>query len=218
MYYVLQCTYCRPHTDHMTTASAPVAINAGGHRARVLSRRDGLVNEHLEMARSIAIQIYTGLPAGFDLEDLIQIGCLGLIEAATRFRPRQHKGVPFSAYARPRIRGMILDAVRGHNYELATAPGLEGVAEPAAESEVEVRMDSATITVTVTRALAVLTPRQAAVIRKYYEGADGGRKDRTTCADIAQEMGLSRSTVQTIRRDAIEMLRRKATPLLREVA
>ena len=45
-----------------------------------------------------------------DLDDLIQVGRLGLINAVKGFRASEHR--PFSAYARPQIRGAILNYLR----------------------------------------------------------------------------------------------------------
>jgi RNA polymerase sigma factor for flagellar operon FliA len=44
-----------------------------------------------------------------DLDDLVAYGAIGLVEAATRFEER---GVPFSAFARRRIYGAIVDGIR----------------------------------------------------------------------------------------------------------
>jgi len=50
------------------------------------------------------------LPPHMDQEDLVSEGFLGLMDAATRYRPES--GVPFDAYATLRIRGAIVDALR----------------------------------------------------------------------------------------------------------
>lgn len=76
--------------------------------------QSALVVDHLRIAEVIAQQLRRGLPPAFELEDLLQIGRLGLIEAAASWDPR--RGVPFAAYARFRVRGAILDAVKRRNY------------------------------------------------------------------------------------------------------
>ena len=50
------------------------------------------------------------LPAQFELDDLISVGIMGLMDAAGRYRAST--GVPFDAFARRRIRGAMLDALR----------------------------------------------------------------------------------------------------------
>ncbi len=68
------------------------------------------VTEHLPLVRFIAARIASTIPASVELDDLMQTGTLGLIDAVRRYDPS--KGIPFPAYARYRIRGAILDALR----------------------------------------------------------------------------------------------------------
>lgn len=68
------------------------------------------VIDHIELVRRVAIHLKARLPNQFELDDLIQAGTLGLIEAAQSFDAS--KGVAFEAFARQRIRGSILDEVR----------------------------------------------------------------------------------------------------------
>jgi RNA polymerase sigma factor for flagellar operon FliA len=50
------------------------------------------------------------LPASVQVDDLIQAGMLGLLEAARRYDPAT--GRHFSTFAEPRIRGAMLDEIR----------------------------------------------------------------------------------------------------------
>lgn len=72
--------------------------------------RDRRILDNLHLARIIAIRIYEGLPIHLELEELIQVGTLGLIDAAARFD--ETKNVSFPGYAKHRIRGAILDSLR----------------------------------------------------------------------------------------------------------
>jgi RNA polymerase sigma factor FliA len=54
------------------------------------------------------------VPASVDLDDLIGAGVLGLIDAVDRFDPS--RSIPFEAYARTRIQGAILDAMRAEDH------------------------------------------------------------------------------------------------------
>lgn len=72
--------------------------------------RDQRILDNLHLARIIAIRIYEGLPIHLELEELIQVGILGLIDAAERFD--ESKKVTFAGYAKHRIRGAILDSLR----------------------------------------------------------------------------------------------------------
>lgn len=71
---------------------------------------DRLVMAHVWLVRPIAKKVLAGLPDHVELDDLIQDGVCGLIGAARRYDAR--RGVPFSLYAKHRIRGAILDGLR----------------------------------------------------------------------------------------------------------
>jgi RNA polymerase sigma factor for flagellar operon FliA len=75
---------------------------------------DAAVTENLPLVRYIAARIASTIPASVELDDLIQTGTLGLIDAVRRYDPS--KGIPFPAYARYRIRGAILDALRAADW------------------------------------------------------------------------------------------------------
>ena len=79
-------------------------------RANQIAERERLVFEGLDLVKVIARGIHRNLPAHVDLDDLIQTGSLGLIEAASKYSPG--KNVPFSSYAKHRITGAILDKLR----------------------------------------------------------------------------------------------------------
>jgi RNA polymerase sigma factor for flagellar operon FliA len=76
--------------------------------------RDELIKAHLDLVKSIAGDIRARpLGRGMELEDLVAYGAIGLVEAATRFEDR---GVPFSAFARRRIYGAIIDGIRTQHW------------------------------------------------------------------------------------------------------
>jgi RNA polymerase sigma factor for flagellar operon FliA len=60
--------------------------------------------------KAIAVRVHENLPVHVDLDDLIHAGILGLFDAVTKFDPS--KNVAFSAYAKHRIKGAILDSLR----------------------------------------------------------------------------------------------------------
>src|ERR1035437_8316817 len=98
-----------------------ICIETGLHRKRVLEARNALVEAHMHLVPDIAGRIREGLPPSFDLDDPISEGNIGLIQAATRYPPDSHNRKPFSAFARPRIRGAIIDSVRRRRYTDNTA-------------------------------------------------------------------------------------------------
>ena len=55
-----------------------------------------------------------GLPASVDASDLVSCGVLGLAEAWDRFDPE--RGVAFEAFAIPRIKGSVIDAIRAADW------------------------------------------------------------------------------------------------------
>jgi RNA polymerase sigma factor FliA len=55
-----------------------------------------------------------GLPASVDAADLVSCGVLGLAEAWDRFDPE--RGVAFEAFAIPRIKGAVIDAIRAADW------------------------------------------------------------------------------------------------------
>lgn len=81
-----------------------------------IETRDKLVLEHVGLVKALASRLAHRIPAQVELSELISVGVLGLIDAAGRYRPSL--GVPFDAFARRRIHGAMLDALR----ELDWAP------------------------------------------------------------------------------------------------
>lgn len=72
--------------------------------------RDQLVDRHVSLVKKIAYHLLGRLPADVQVEDLIQAGIVGLLEAARNYDPAH--GASFETYAGIRIRGSMLDEVR----------------------------------------------------------------------------------------------------------
>ena len=81
------------------------ATNA--ERAR---EREDLTLKLLGLVKRVALEMREHLPAHVDVDDLVSAGTLGLMEAVRRFETG--KQVKIETYARYRIRGAILDALR----------------------------------------------------------------------------------------------------------
>ena len=73
--------------------------------------RERLILEHLPQVRLIARRIQERLPENISLEDLVSTGVIGLISAIDNFDPRHN--VKLKTYAEYKIRGAILDSLRG---------------------------------------------------------------------------------------------------------
>jgi RNA polymerase sigma factor FliA len=76
--------------------------------------REMLIIEHLPQVRLIARRIHERLPGHVNLDDLISHGTIGLISAIDHFDPSQK--VKLKTYAEYRIRGAILDGLRGMDW------------------------------------------------------------------------------------------------------
>src|SRR5438552_9367959 len=73
--------------------------------------RERLILEHLPQVRLIARRIQERLPESVSLDDLVSTGVIGLIAAIDNFDPTQN--VKLKTYAEYKIRGAILDGLRG---------------------------------------------------------------------------------------------------------
>jgi RNA polymerase sigma factor for flagellar operon FliA len=78
------------------------------------ARSDGGLKHYSPLVRRLAHQMIAKLPANVEVDDLIQVGMLGLADALTRFDAEQ--GVMFETFATQRIRGAMLDELRGNDW------------------------------------------------------------------------------------------------------
>jgi RNA polymerase sigma factor FliA len=78
------------------------------------AERDALLNQHLGLVHHVARQLATRLSTAAELDELVSAGTLGLIQAVESFD--RSRGLSFSTYAVPRIRGAILDELRKQDH------------------------------------------------------------------------------------------------------
>ena len=71
---------------------------------------DDLVMQHAPLVKRIAYHLMNRLPPNVQVDDLIQAGMIGLLEASRNYDPSQ--GASFETYAGIRIRGSMLDEIR----------------------------------------------------------------------------------------------------------
>jgi RNA polymerase sigma factor for flagellar operon FliA len=69
---------------------------------------------HVGLVKRVALHLKGRLPNFMELDELIQVGMIGLIEAKSSFDAS--KGVEFEIFAKNRVRGAILDQVRKLSY------------------------------------------------------------------------------------------------------
>jgi len=79
-----------------------------------LTDKDALIREYLPMVKRIAYHLMTRLPASVEADDLIQAGLIGLLNAFDRYDDDQ--GAQFETYASQRVRGAMLDELRGADW------------------------------------------------------------------------------------------------------
>lgn len=75
---------------------------------------DSMLKQYSPLVRRLAHQMIAKLPANVEIDDLIQVGMMGLSDALTRFDAGQ--GVQFETFATQRIRGAMLDELRGADW------------------------------------------------------------------------------------------------------
>jgi RNA polymerase sigma factor FliA len=76
--------------------------------------RDRLLNEHLGLVHHVARQLSRTLAADVDFDELVSCGVIGLMNALESFD--HSRGLAFSTFAAPRIRGAILDELRRQDH------------------------------------------------------------------------------------------------------
>ena len=73
-----------------------------------------MLKQYSSLVRRLAHQMIAKLPANVEIDDLIQVGMIGLTDALSRFDAAH--GVQFETFATQRIRGAMLDELRGTDY------------------------------------------------------------------------------------------------------
>ena len=73
-----------------------------------------MLKQYSPLVRRLAHQMIAKLPANVQVDDLIQVGMIGLTDALSRFDAAQ--GVQFETFATQRIRGAMLDELRGSDW------------------------------------------------------------------------------------------------------
>ena len=76
--------------------------------------RNALIRQYQPLVRKLAFHMMAKLPPSVEVDDLIQVGLIGLSDALSRYEPSQ--GVQFETFATQRIRGAMLDELRGSDW------------------------------------------------------------------------------------------------------
>lgn len=76
--------------------------------------KERLVNQYAPLVKRVAYHLMAKLPASVQVDDLVQNGMLGLLDALGRFE--EGMGAQFETYAVQRIRGAMLDGLRENDW------------------------------------------------------------------------------------------------------
>ncbi|MGD9389916.1 MAG: RNA polymerase sigma factor FliA [Thioalkalispiraceae bacterium] len=87
---------------------------AATYRSAQSALHEDMVEQHAPLVKRIACHLINRLPASVQLEDLIQAGMIGLLEASRNYDKNQ--GASFETYAGIRIRGSMLDEIRKNDW------------------------------------------------------------------------------------------------------
>jgi len=73
-----------------------------------------MLTKHASMVKKIAYQLKAKLPPSVELDDLVQAGMIGLLDAINRYE--DNHGAQFQTYAAQRVRGAMLDELRSADW------------------------------------------------------------------------------------------------------
>jgi RNA polymerase sigma factor FliA len=99
-----------PSPEKQPSAAAAIAVA----ETPETGEREQVLLEHMPLVRMVAYRIRERLPQSVEFDDLVSAGVVGLIDAYNKFNPS--KEVLFRSYAAVRIRGAILDSLRGMDW------------------------------------------------------------------------------------------------------
>jgi RNA polymerase sigma factor for flagellar operon FliA len=77
-------------------------------------QKDEMLSQHAILVKKLAYQLKAKLPPSVELDDLVQAGMMGLLDAINRFEDTH--GAQFETYAAQRIRGAMLDELRNTDW------------------------------------------------------------------------------------------------------
>src|SRR3954464_13421900 len=116
------------------------------YTAKGKTDKDNLLTEHIPLVKRLAHHMKAKLPPSVEVDDLVQAGMIGLLDAINRYE--ETHGAQFETYAVLRIRGAMLDELRSSDWmprstrqnmrkvEGAMQALTQQLARPPSESEV----------------------------------------------------------------------------------
>ena len=173
---------------------------------RDFEARGRLIEEHLPLVRALASRF---VREGEQLEDLVQVGSVGLIKAVDRYDPR--RGTSLTAYAVPTIVGEIRRHFRDGTQPLRVprtqrglspvrAVPLDAAADMVRDTAAERRLELGEERLLLASGLRRLARRERRIVQLRYFGGLSQRR-------IAAELGLSQVHVSRLLRESLGKLR-----------
>ncbi len=176
------------------------------YERRDFEARRRLIEEHLPLVRALASRFVRD---GEQLEDLVQVGSVGLIKAVDRYDPR--RGTSLTAYAVPTIVGEIRRHFRDGTQPLRVprtqrglspvrAVPLDAAADMVRDTAAERRLELGEERLLLASGLRRLARRERRIVQLRYFGGLSQRR-------IAAELGLSQVHVSRLLRESLGKLR-----------
>jgi RNA polymerase sigma-B factor len=196
---------------HLRRRAAARRLLRDYHRNGDMGARDRLIRQYLPLVRRLA-RSHAG--RGEQLEDLVQVGSIGLIKAIDRFQ--LERGVDLASFAIPTINGEIKRHLRDRAWPIRIPRRLQELdpslrvraaelvdgrnGEFECESQIEAGYELGEDRVTLARGFRVLDDRERRLLRLgFFEGKSQ--------AQIAREVGISQIHVSRLTRRALAKLR-----------
>jgi RNA polymerase sigma factor (sigma-70 family) len=210
----------------------PLSITRSGLRHRRIReerKRNAVITAHLGLVVSIAERIHSRLPPCFDIGDLIGEGNAALVKAAEAYDPNGWNQTPFSAFARHRIRGAIIESVRRNRYVEQTRDSIDdfgsrtfhgdyddvtrygseterGLFRVAHRPTCEAHVDRKRLNARVSLAISRLPAAERNLLRIWY-GNDEPKPNQ-----VARRLGVSAGQAETLHSSAIARLQMELNP------
>ena len=169
-----------------------------------------LVSSHTNLVRKIAWHFHGRVGRPIEVEDLIQAGYLGLIDASQRYSPRA--GVSFTSYAAIRVRGAIVDYLRRNSNLTRSAMAMQKKVR-AAQEKLEHKLGRAPDPAEISAELRITPAQYEGWLRdfeaNYAQSLDQVYSDHSIlfqCKDETPEDALASSELKNLLRRALSRL------------